>query len=63
MNKRQRYYRNRKLRLRCEAIEWQFQFEAGEVLYWSDLAEATERFTRLGKQYGMLRELRENGII
>ena len=55
-------YRERKEAAREEAIEYQFNF--GEQSYtWSELAEATGYFEKIGKRYGLLKEFRENGII
>lgn len=55
-------YRARKLQARQEAID--YQSEAGErCLSYSELAERTNYFERLGKRYGLLKEFRENGII
>ena len=55
-------YRERKEEAREEAIEYQFNF--GEQSHtWSELAEATGYFEKMGKRYGLLKEFRENGII
>lgn len=55
-------YQAGKERAREEAINWQLSF--GEHTYtWSDLAETSEHFERLGKRYGLIREFRENAII
>lgn len=58
MNKYQRAKEN----ARNKAIEWQRGFEShdysyGELAYWQDY------FRGLAKQYGLVREFEENGII
>lgn len=58
MNKYQRAKEN----ARNKAIEWQRSFEShdysyGELAYWQDY------FRGLAKQYGLVREFEENGII
>ena len=63
MSKYQKYYRQRQENLRCEAIEWQMKFEFGEVMYWSDIAEAGDYFSKYGRRFGLIREFRENAII
>ena len=63
MSKYKRYYQKRKMQLRGQAIEWQYKCEYGEVMYWSDIAEAGDYFLYWGKKFGLLREFRENGII
>lgn len=63
MTKYQKYYAKRQMQLREQAIEWQMKFSNGEVLYYSDLAEACEYFRYWGKRFGLLREFEENGII
>ena len=55
-------YQRRKEQVREEAREWQFSFSE-ESSSWSEVAEAGQRFERLGRRYGLLREFRENGII
>lgn len=55
-------YAERKEKARNEAIEWQSDF-ANHNYYWSELADFSAYFEKLGKRYGLLREFRENGII
>ena len=55
-------YQRRKEQVREEAKEWQFSFSETDYS-WSEVAEAGQRFERLGRRYGLLREFRENGII
>ena len=56
------YYNRLKEAARKAAIEWQFSF--GEYpMSWSELAEVCQRFYKLGKRYGLIKEFRENGII
>ena len=45
-----------------EAIDWQNHFGDSDH-DWLELAEASARFERVGKRYGLLKEFRENGII
>lgn len=63
MSKYKRYYQKRQNQLREQAIDWQMKFSEGEVLYYSDLAEACEYFSYWGKRFGLLREFRENAIL
>ena len=56
-------YRVRKVELTQQAIEWQSKFSEGEVLYYSDIAEACEYFRYWGTRYGLIREFKENGIL
>lgn len=63
MSKYRKYYYKRKNQLICQAVEWSFKCADGEVMYWSDIAEATEYFRYWGKRFGLLREFTENGII
>jgi len=63
MSRYQKYYQKRKLQLTEQAIDWQMKFSNGEVLYYSDLADACEYFTYWGKRFGLLGEFKENGII
>lgn len=55
-------YQHRKEQAREEAREWQLHFWDSDHS-WSELAEENQRFERLGRRYGLLREFRENGII
>lgn len=54
-------YQENKKAARQEAIEWQAT-TAQQPMYWSEVAEWNEYFTRLGRRYGLLREFHENGI-
>lgn len=64
MTRNQKSYRRCKEHAREIAIEWQLEFgEREEPWYWSELAEWTEYFRKIGKRYGLLREFAENGII
>lgn len=54
-------YETKKGRLRYIATEWQYEF-AGEVYSWLELCEVSLWFENKAKQYGLLREFRENGI-
>lgn len=46
---------------RQEAIDWQIETTEQDLSY-GELAEAGDRFWKLGKRYGLLREFRENAI-
>ena len=54
-------YQKRKNAARDKAIEWQYDFN-NHNYSWGELADIQERFEKLGKKYGLLREFRENGI-
>ena len=56
-----KYYTNKE-RARNLAITWQHNFE-NQNRSWQYCISWSERFTRIGKKYGLLREFRENGII
>ena len=53
------YYEKRKAEVREEAIEYSC---SDEELSYGELADIQERFRRLGKRYGLLREFKENAI-
>lgn len=55
-------YQKGKEKARAEAIAWQNDFGEHDYFY-SELADFSDRFTKLGKRYGLLREFKENGII
>ena len=55
-------YQALKEKAREIAIDWQNKISQ-KKMYWSDLAIETEKFTKLGRRYGLIREFRENGII
>ena len=55
-------YEQRKEEARQKAIDWQWDF-CRKNHFFSELAEKTEYFAKLGKKYGLLKEFRENGII
>lgn len=57
-----RTYAERKEAARQEAIDWQLDFCNHNYGY-SELAEFTAYFERVGHRFGLLREFRENGII
>ena len=55
-------YKELKEEAREKAIDWQLEFSQNnhymsEYVYWE------EKFTKLGKRYGLLKEFRENAII
>ena len=54
-------YTEAKAMARELAIGW--QHETSQInISWGELAEAGERFNKLGKRFGLLGEFRENGI-
>lgn len=55
-------YQTRKAAAREAAINWQYEF-AERTMFWSELAEASERFEKLAHRYGLKKEFRNNGII
>lgn len=55
-----KYYIN-KARVREEAIEWQNNFSVMNCS-WFEVAQWGDRFEKLGRRYGLLKEFRENGI-
>ena len=59
--KEPRTYAERKEEARQAATEWQLTFGNHNYSY-SELAEFTARFERVGRRFGLLREFRENGI-
>ena len=54
-------YTEAKTRARKLAIDWQHE-ESQRNMSYGELAEAYERFNKLGKRFGLLGEFRENGI-
>ena len=55
-------YQKGKERARAEAHAWQLEFD-GKCLSWSEVAAKADRFQRLAKRFGLVREFRENGVI
>ena len=55
-------YQQKKEAARQDAIDWQYEAAEQNPSY-GELADATERFDRLGRRYGLLQEFRENGIL
>ena len=58
MNK---YYENKE-KARQKAINWQLDFN-NHNYSWLELAKWGEYFYKLGKNYGLLKEFKENGIL
>lgn len=54
-------YYERKEEIRQQAIDWQLKCCSHNYSY-SELAEFTDYFYKIGKQYGLLKEFKENGI-
>ena len=55
-------YREKKARLREEAVRWQYD-SSRHCLSYGELAESQTYFKKEGKKYGLLKEFKENGII
>ena len=55
-------YQQAKERARQRAGDWQLAF-SDNVYYWSDLADFSAYFEKLGKRYGLIKEFKGNGII
>jgi hypothetical protein len=55
-------YKQQKEKARQLAIDWQIEFSENDH-YMSEYAYWGEKFEKLGKRYGLLKEFRENGII
>lgn len=55
-------YREKKERLREEAVRWQHDFSRHCYSY-EELAEKQAYFEKEGKKYGLVKEFKENGII
>lgn len=54
-------YQRGKERARREALDWSYD-QASQPMSYEELAICQERFERLGRRYGLLREFRENAI-
>lgn len=54
-------YQEGKAKARQAAIDWQLSLKGGES--YGEMAEAQNRFEKLAKRYGLVKEFRENGII
>ena len=55
------YYNRLKEEARNAAIELQLT-SGDEPMSWNEFAEVCQRFYKLGKRYGLIKEFRENGI-
>lgn len=55
-------YREKKAKIREEAIRWQHDFHKHNYSY-SELAEKQAYFEKMGKRYGLTQEFKENGIL
>ena len=55
-------YKEKKEKVRKEAIEWQNEFAYHDYSY-SELANYQNYFENKGKRYGLIREFKENGIL
>ena len=55
-------YQQGKARARQKAIDFQIDSSQKNLSY-SELANIFEKFDKLGRRYGLLKEFRENGVI
>ena len=55
------YYQKSKEKIRNAAIDWQNSF-ASCIYSWEEVFEWQDKFRKLGKRYGLLKEFKENGI-
>lgn len=55
-------YREKKAKLREEAIRWQHEFSEHNYSM-SELADWGAYFEKEGRKYGLIKEFKENGII
>lgn len=55
-------YSEKKAEARQMAIDWQNQ-QATESNSYLEIVEQTEKFWKLAKKYGLVKEFKENGII
>lgn len=55
-------YREKQEQARQLAIDWQLNFE-NQSRSWLYCIEWANRFERIGRKYGLLREFKQNGII
>jgi len=56
------WYEKHKSLARAKAQRWQVEF-AHKSLCYSTIVAYNKYFTTIGKQFGLLKEFRENGII
>lgn len=57
-------YQTKKEQARQKAIEWQLEISARHTpRRWGELWEEQVELEKLGKNYGLLKEFKENGII
>lgn len=54
-------YANKKAQAREKAIQWQLEFNEHNYSY-GELAEFYDKFYKLAKRYGLIKEFKENGI-
>lgn len=55
-------YNRAKEKARASAIEWQGS-QAIKTMSYTELFKAQEKFFKIGKKYGLLKEFKENGIL
>ena len=55
-------YREKKAKIREEAIRWRHDFHKHNWSY-SEVADKTAYFEKMGKRYGLIQEFKDNGII
>ena len=55
-------YKENKAKARQMAIDWQVE-QAKKGFSYGEYVEAAQKFAKLGKRFGLLREYRENAIL
>jgi len=55
-------YVGKKEDARQKAINWQYKI-ANKNLYYSELAEQSNKYFKLAKRYGLIKEFKKNGIL
>lgn len=56
-------YQERKEQARQRAILYQHEIMTEEHISYNEIAEYCDKFYKLAKRYGLIKEFRENGII
>lgn len=59
---KQNKYTRGKEKTRSAAVEWQIENAKRDLCY-AEICEISAHFEKLGRRFGLLRELRENGVI
>ena len=56
-------YEENKNKIRQQAIDWLESFSEGKNYCWSEIAETSDYFEKMGRRYGLLQEFRDNGVV